>query len=540
MTPTNPRSRRGLALSAACLLAMLTFLVGPSSVGATGGGGGHGGGPSPVACATRRNDSARKLLECMRVDGVRRHQKALQLIANVSGGTRAAATPGYDRSVAYVATLLRWAGYRVTTPSFEFNEFSQVGPSELQQTAPGTVSYVEDTDFGLLDQTDPGDVTGAVTPVDIQLGLGNTSTSGCEPADFAGFPAGNIALLQRGSCTFEQKIENAAAAGAVGALLFNQGDSADPARQEIPAVTFGDGNSSGIPALGLTYALGAELSVTQGLVMRVFANSSRVLTESVNVIADSRGGDPENTIVVGAHVDGVNEGPGINDNGSGVAAVLETALLMARTRTENRLRFAFWGAEEAGLVGSDRYVFGLPPEELDDIALYLNFDMIGSPNFVRKVYDGDGSAFGLAGPDGSADIEALFGDFYADRGKAFEETEISFRSDYAAFLDNGIPFGGLFTGAEEIKTPEQAVTYGGTAGEQLDPCYHAACDTYGNVDLGVLDLNSDSVAYSTFTYASTPGAELPGAVAPGAGARAAASSSAGARGPVTTGPQATA
>ncbi len=124
-------------------------------------------------------------------------------------------------------------------------------------------------------------------------------------------------------------------------------------------------------------------------------------------------------------------------------------------------------------------------------------------------------------------------------GSAFEETEISFRSDYAAFFDNGIPFGGLFTGAEEIKTPEQQAIYGGTAGEQLDPCYHAACDTFDNVHLGVLDLNSDSVAFSTFTYATTPGAELPGAVAPGAGARVASSASAS-RGPVETGPHATA
>jgi Zn-dependent M28 family amino/carboxypeptidase len=495
---------------AACVLATLTFFAGTTAAGAAPRG---GGGPSPTACVNRRNESAEKLLECMRVDGVRRHQRALQDIADANGGTRAAATPGYDASVEYVATLLRGAGYDVTTPAFSFNAFAPAGPSELQQTAPGLVTYVEDTDFGLLDQTDPGDVTAPVTPVDIQLGLGNTSTSGCEAADFAGFPAGAIALLQRGSCTFELKIENAAAAGAVGALLFNQGNADDPSRLGIPAVTFGDGNESGIPALGLTYALGAELSATPGLAMRLFANSSRVLTESVNVIADSRGGDPENTVVVGGHLDSGNEGPGINDNGSSVAGVLETALLMARPRTENRVRFAFWGAEEAGLVGSDRYVLGLSPEELDDIALYLNFDMIGSPNYVRKVYDGDGSAFGLAGPDGSGDIEALFGDFYADRDLAFEETEISFRSDYAAFFDNDIPFGGLFTGAEEIKTPEQEAIYGGTAGEQLDPCYHEACDTFDNVNLGVLDLNSDSVAFATFTYATTPGDELPGAAA---------------------------
>ncbi len=134
MTPTHPRSRRGVALGAAILLATLTFLVGATSAGAAPGG---GGGPSPTACVNRRNESAAKLLECMRVEGVRRHQQAFQDIADANGGTRAAATPGYDASVEYVATLLRRAGYDVTTPSFTFNEFSPVGPSALQQTAPG-------------------------------------------------------------------------------------------------------------------------------------------------------------------------------------------------------------------------------------------------------------------------------------------------------------------------------------------------------------------------------------------------------------------
>ena len=508
MTPTTPRSRKGLAVGAACLLATLTLLVGSASAGAAPGG---RGGPSSNACENRRNESVAKLLECMRVEGVREHQQALQDIADENGGTRAAASPGYDASVEYVADLLRAAGYEVTTPSFTFNAFEPVGPSALEQITPNPTTYVEDTDFGILDQTDPGDVTAAVTPVDIQLGLGNTATSGCEPEDFAGFPVGNIALLQRGECTFELKVENAAAAGAVGALLFNQGNLDDPSRLDIPPVTLGDSNTSGIPALGLTYELGAELSALPGLTMRLFANSSRVLTTSVNVIADSPGGDPENVILVGAHLDSVIEGPGINDNGSGTAAILETALLMARTRTTNQVRFAFWGAEEAGLVGSTRYVESLSEEEHAAIALNLNFDLIGSPNFVRFVYDGDGSAFGLAGPDGSGEIEALFADFYEDRGLAYEETEIDFRSDYAAFFDTGIPFGGLFTGAEAIKTPEQQAIYGGTVGEQLDPCYHAACDTFDNVDLGVLDVNSDSVAFSTFTYATTPGDELPGA-----------------------------
>ena len=127
--------------------------------------------------------------------------------------------------------------------------------------------------------------------------------------------------------------------------------------------------------------------------------------------------------------------------------------------------------------------------------------MIGSPNYVRFVYDSSGDAFGLAGPQGSAQIEQLFLDFYGKRGLASEPTEIDFRSDYAAFFDAGIPFGGLFTGAEDVKTAQQAATYGGTAGVAFDPCYHQACDTYANNNDGVLDLNADAVAYATLQYA---------------------------------------
>ena len=174
---------------------------------------------------------------------------------------------------------------------------------------------------------------------------------------------------------------------------------------------------------------------------------------------------------------------------------------MAKVKPRNKVRFAWWGAEESGLVGSNFYVDNLSQEGQDQIALYLNFDMIGSPNFVRFIYDGDGSDFGLVGPPGSDIIEYFFEDFYGDNGLASDPTAFSGRSDYQAFINVGIPAGGLFTGAEGIKTPEQAGIYGGTAGEQYDPCYHLACDTFDNISLEVLDQNSDAVAASTLQYA---------------------------------------
>jgi len=452
----------------------------------------------PKSCEKRVNNTQSKLQECVTVEGVREHQAALQAIADANDGIRTSGTPGYDASAQYVADRMEAAGYDVTVQPFDFEAFIQLGASTLEQTAPVATLYAEETDYTLMAQTEPGNVSGLVSAVDLDLGLGNTSTSGCEITDFAGFPAGDIALIQRGACSFQSKAENAAASGAVGAIIFNQGNTAD--RTGLINGTLSANYMGGIPVFFATYDRGVEWDGTAGLELHMIADVFRGTANTFNVLAESTAGNEDNVIMVGAHLDSVNQGPGIQDNGSGSAAILEVAEQMAKVKPRNKVRFAWWGAEESGLIGSDFYVFGLSDEERDKIALYLNFDMIGSPNFVRFIYDGDGSAFGLEGPPGSEAIEKFYENFYADRGLASEPTEISFRSDYAAFFDSGIPFGGLFTGAEGIKTDEQAAIYGGTAGDQYDPCYHLACDTFDNISLEVLDLNADAVAASVLQY----------------------------------------
>ncbi|HJS27118.1 MAG TPA: M28 family peptidase [Actinomycetota bacterium] len=443
-----------------------------------------------------------RLLECVTVAGVLEHEEAFQAIADENDDNRASGTSGYDDSLAYVEDRLTAAGYNVTRQEFDFFKFTVLGPSVLQQTAPVPTTYVEDVDFFPTPHSEEGDVTAAVTNVDLQLGLGNASTSGCEASDFTGFPAGNIALIQRGTCTFELKGENAAAAGAVGVLFFNQGNTVDPSRQGLPAVTLGNGFTGGIPALSTTYARGAEFSAIAGLRMRLFANVSRVPATTENLIAESQTGDPNNVIMAGAHLDSVAAGPGINDNGSGSSALLEVAEQMAKAKPANRLRFAWWGAEEDGLVGSTHYVNQLDEAGLADIEMYLNFDMVASPNYGLFIYDGDGSGFGLVGPDGSDEIEQLFEEFYEGRDTPSRPTAFDGRSDYQAFILNGVPAGGLFTGAEVPKTAEQQALWGGTAGIAFDPCYHQACDTIDNLSLTALGLNADAIAYVTFLFAS--------------------------------------
>ncbi|HSM07200.1 MAG TPA: M28 family peptidase [Longimicrobiales bacterium] len=291
--------------------------------------------------------------------------------------------------------------------------------------------------------------------------------------------------------------------GASGAIIINQGNTEE--RRGLINGTLTRDYAGGIPVVEATTSLGEEwaLSLIPGLVMRLHANVFRGDVTAHSVLAESRDGADDNVVMAGAGLDSVDDGPGINDNGSGVAALLEVARQMAHVKPRNKVRFAFWAARQAGLIGSDEYVFGLPDEERAAIALYLNFDMIGSPNFAYFVYDGDGSAFGLAGPAGSGAIESFFQGFYEDRGLPYEETTIAFRSDYAAFFDVGIPFGGLFTGAEGVKTPAQAALFGGVAGLPFDPCWGLACDTFANVSLEALDVNSDAVAAAVLHHAMT-------------------------------------
>ncbi|MBG0850438.1 M28 family peptidase [Streptomyces spinoverrucosus] len=213
-----------------------------------------------------------------------------------------------------------------------------------------------------------------------------------------------------------------------------------------------------------------------------------------NLIADWPGGDANQVLMVGAHLDSVSSGAGINDNGSGSAAVLETALAVSRAHLQptKHLRFAWWGAEELGLVGSRYYVNNLAAGDRARVSGYINLDMVGSPNPGYFVYDDDPA------------IEKVFKDWYAGIGVATEiETEGDGRSDHASFKNVGIPVGGLFTGASRTKTAAQAAKWGGTSGQAFDRCYHSSCDTSTNINDTALDRNSDALAHAVWTLGTT-------------------------------------
>lgn len=476
------------------------------------------------ALAGPNNNTVKKLTQAVTPEGVLDHLEALQRIADGNGGDRAAGRPGYRASVDYVVAKLRAAGYDPQVQQFMFDYFEE--NSKLIRVSPNPRTFVEGSDFlrNAFDSGTPeGTATGPLVPVDLRIPPGpaaNSSSSGCEAADFAGFPAGSVALVQRGTCGFNVKVLNAQAAGASAVIVMNEGQ---PGRTDLLNM-IGDATGLRIPAVFATYAAGADLAATPGATVTVTVDFTAEQRPAWNVTAETRSGNDDNVVMAGAHLDSVQEGPGINDNGSGSAALLETAIQMAKVKPTNTVRFAWWGAEESGLLGSEHYVAELTEEEAEDIALYLNFDMVASPNYMFGIYDGDNSG-GTAAPGfippGSAQIEDVFEQFYTQRGEPFQDSEFSGRSDYGPFIAVGIPAGGLFTGAEVPKTVAEAALYGGVAGAAYDPCYHAFCDNLtgagqpaalfdqlrqdyelvGNVNVHALDVNADAIATSVLTFA---------------------------------------
>jgi Zn-dependent M28 family amino/carboxypeptidase len=445
-------------------------------------------GAAGTAAAAPKADTKlpERLTKQVSLEKMNRHLIALQRIADANDGTRAASTPGYDASAEYVATKLEQAGFEVTRQEFPFYYSETLAEKLVADGAeiPVTImSYSPSTEEGGL--TAP---IAAIEPDD---------TPGCEVSDY-GDVTGAIALVQRGSCTFAEKNLAAAEAGAAAVLVYNNEDG--PVNG-----TLGEVDDNYVPAGGITQADGEALAALDGQEITLELRALMEERTTYNVIAETQTGRKDNVVMAGAHLDSDPAGPGINDNGTGSVALLETALSMgSKPKVNNAVRFAWWSAEEFGLVGSTYYVNSLTFEQQLDIALYLNFDMIGSPNAGYFVYDGDDSAQEGSGPGpyGSAQIEQAFVDYLENEvGVATGEKDFDGRSDYGEFIAVGIPAGGLFTGAEGIKTEEEAELWGGTAGEAYDSCYHQACDDLGNVDRVALDRNADAMAYVIGTYA---------------------------------------
>jgi len=438
------------------------------------------------------------------VAGVMNHLEALQTIADANSGNRAIGTPGYEASGAYIEGVLEAAGYtpvrqdfQATTQAIDEYEITLLGvttDADSVDPAPARVPMEGTT------ETDPAGIVGAelVAP---------TTATGCDAAEWAGADAtGKVAVVSRGVCAFSEKSLAAAAAGAVALLVYNSEDG--PLNG-----TLGEQLPEYIPSIGITQAEGAavlaDLATPTPQTVDLLLQETTTTVDTFNIIAETPDSTrKDNVVMLGAHLDSVPEGPGINDNGSGSAAILETAVQLAASGTlNNTVRFAWWGAEEVGLVGSTHYVDDLvenDPEALDQIATYLNFDMVGSPNYVISVYDANESSFPapVEVPEGSIATEAAFTDYFDSIGQPWIDTAFDGRSDYDAFIANDVPASGVFTGADDVKTAEQVALFGGTAGITQDPNYHQAGDDISNINTEALGISLGAIASVTASLAN--------------------------------------
>nr|WP_246584796.1 M28 family peptidase [[Mycobacterium] fortunisiensis] len=422
------------------------------------------------------------------VDAIFTHLRKLQEIADQHDGNRAVGSTGYDASVDYVAQLLRDKGFDVSTPEFERMGAMRGGHPALR---------VSGRDFradqaSMLVTTAPG---GLNAPT-----LRPGKPSGCAVTDYGSVDvSGAIAVVDETGCSVVQKQNTALAKGAVGLLVVDTGRPA-------PGGLFTTGyyRQLTVPVGIIDGEADAALRRTSAPV-RLTLDGKAEMMKSRSVTAQTKTGSAADVVLVGAHLDSVGGGPGINDDGSGVAAVLETALQLGSSpRVANGVRFAFWGAEEMGLDGSTQYVRDLAMDELDDLALYLNFDMVGSPNTGFFTYDGDQSGQAThpkAMPEGSAGIERTLAGYLNLAGARPADMPIGATTDYHPFLQAGVPVGGATTGSSQRKTEVQARLWGGRPGVAFDPNNHTARDTIDNVDARALGIMGPAIAFAVGTYA---------------------------------------
>lgn len=423
------------------------------------------------------------------------HLRALQNIANANNGNRADGTPGYDASVDYVAKSLRAKGFDVATPQFDRLFNISLGKPTL--TVAGQNFTVDQA--SLLVQTPPGGLTGQpVRP---------TRPSGCAANDYpAAVPAGSIAIVDDTQCSVVDKQNSAVAKGA-GALIV----LSSPDGRGAPPTLFSTGyfKQLRVPVAVVGAYGAAALAYATGPV-RLVLDARNVTITSRNVVAQTRTGSPRDVIVVGAHLDGSRLGPGSNDNGSGVAAVLETALQLGPLApVTNAVRFVFWGADEDGINGAMDYVFGMDREQLNDIAMYLNFTMLASPNAGFFTDDGDQSGPPAPGitpadvPEGSAGIERTLAGYLNLAGKRAADMPLNTRTDYHPFMVAGVPIGGMTTGAAQQKTTVQARLWGGQAGVPFDPNFQTPRDTVEHINPDALAIMGAGVGFAVGSYAES-------------------------------------
>jgi peptidase M28-like protein/PA domain-containing protein len=443
------------------------------------------GGPGAAAIASR-----------ITTDGLGSTLDALARIASEHGGTRRTGSPGEAATMDFLEGALRDAGYQVREDRFDSPVFTDGTTDQLVVLGSGGPTFEAGADFGPLMFSPAGTVEGPVVSLDWNPKANAPDGLGCSAADFVNVTAGAIVLARPAGCLRRAVVINAEAAGAVGLVAAIPWAAPGEVRRSTLVVP----DRMDIPAMGADGAVGDALDAVArvGGHVRLVTSGTTETRSLRSVLAELPGADPSRVVMVGAHVDSSMDGPGINDDGSGVATVLALAKAMAGTTPPVTIRFAFWAAEESGLHGSTHYVVGLSAAGGGRVVAYLNADMLGSPNGFRGVYDD-----AQAAPGSSAIRDRFEADLTA-QGLVWKTLDLFGSADHAPFEQAGIPTGGLFSGASELITADDAATFGRKAGEYADSCYHLACDGRTNVDADLLLELARSLVRVTLEVAASP------------------------------------
>jgi len=442
----------------------------------------------------------------------------LQNFADIADeqGDRAAGKAGYDASVSYIQTILAETDLTVSTQEVAFRLFEEISDPVLEQTLPNQETYV--ADFLTMSYSGAGDVTAEIVFIDPLIPAGpdpDTATAACEAADFDGTDvSGKIAVIQRGACEFYTKARNAQDNGAVAVIIFNEGQEG---RTDSVVGNLGDDSDITIPVIGLSYASAQALHTLtrdSAVTLHLAVSTNDVQATASNLFAETSGGNADQVVMLGAQLDSAIGSPGINSAGTGSAALLEIAYQIGTQgyAFANKLRFAWWVGRDQ-LLGSAYYTENLSDDDAASLGVYLNVDAIGSKNHISGVEDGDLSDTGYdidsitddPGdlPAGTGEIETAFVSYFGSGGYETTPRVMSGESDYYPFIFIGVPFGGLFTGTDGIKTEAEAAIYGGTAGEPYDACYGNACDNMDNISQDIFLVNAQAVASVAETFANT-------------------------------------
>jgi Zn-dependent M28 family amino/carboxypeptidase len=415
------------------------------------------GSPTPSGAAPDASAVAVGITE----DGLREHLDAIAAVSGAANGFRATGSAGYDAAADYVTDTLTDAGWTVTHDSFTTSVFADPGGSEL---VVGGRSFGAN-DIRPLMFAPAGDVTGPVVALDWDPDARGPGTLGCASADYGDLAEGAIVLVRSGPCRRRDQVLAAQAAGASGFIAAYPrslgGDVLRPTLFEPAGLE--------IPAVGATRPVGAALAeaAASGMAVHLVTRATTVEATVRSLIADLEGTEPGAVVMLGAHLDSVVDGPGSNDNASGVAGLLAIAQALGGSRSPATVRLAFWAAEETGLQGSSHYVKGLTEVQREDLVVYLNADMIASPDGFAGVYAESGAV------SGSDEVHDLLAEAIREAGGQPQEIDLGGGSDHHAFAQAGIATGGVFAGATET----------GPDGTVADPCYHQACDDGSDLDL---------------------------------------------------------